>query len=725
MDNELLPELYYDNGLYYPTASNYYGYVCTGMEPTVEWDEYQKLLHLDGQDVQFSGLQTENMPCVYYTPSYDYVQSPYNPFNPYIPGAVVGTDGSYMGTQQCFTSSPFLQSVSPPAYVPLFSQSGSDPLLNASPNPMLFNNGAIKYAPPLSSMSVTTTPLKVAFENLSLEPSHSSSYQFQLAGRLPEGVVNATPRKNFLPYGDFANASGPQVSQLTEHSSRGVVPSVRNPFKVALPTSNGFTNQGFDVHGWSHADRMRPRNPYTGFPSRILGEQNMGPRSNKPRAPLMSPIALKAYTSTGNLDGNIVVHADQYNREDFSLDYLDAKFFVIKSYSEDDVHKSIKYNVWSSTSSGNKKLDIAYEEVQRTSVGKQRQCPVFLFFSVNASGHFCGVAEMVGPVDFNKDMDFWLQDKWTGSFPVKWHIIKDVPNLSFRHIILVNNELRPVTSSRDTQEVYYLPGVQMLTVFKNFSTKTSILDDFMYYEERQRIMMEEKSLILGRTSYEATVSPPLTSVPSFKSAVIISHPLKADDLPPSSAVTQPPDTYGQETDVKVDHVVESERTNKISDTGDQDQKADEKQVADELEQLDDAGTIQISKASAHLSGDANRLAESDARQVDHRPKNQSLEAKSNTKSNEAKNQNVSKNTDGLEPNNCHAIIRDAKMDQQDEKEGLSSASGGSSDENNSKKVDDGDVLTVGSMQIKISDANKCISGTLTIGSIPVDTNGSK
>jgi hypothetical protein len=60
---------------------------------------------------------------------------------------------------------------------------------------------------------------------------------------------------------------------------------------------------------------------------------------------------------------------------------------------------------------------------------------------------------MMGPVDFNKNMDFWLQGKWNGSFPVNWHIIKDVPNGHFRHITLSNNENKPVTHSRDTQEV--------------------------------------------------------------------------------------------------------------------------------------------------------------------------------------------------------------------------------------------------------------------------------
>lgn len=77
---------------------------------------------------------------------------------------------------------------------------------------------------------------------------------------------------------------------------------------------------------------------------------------------------------------------------------------------------------------------------------------------VNASAQFCGVAEMIGPVDFDKSVEYWLQDKWTGQFPVKWHIIKDVPNSQFRHILLENNDNKPVTNSRDTQEVKFTPN---------------------------------------------------------------------------------------------------------------------------------------------------------------------------------------------------------------------------------------------------------------------------
>lgn len=86
-------------------------------------------------------------------------------------------------------------------------------------------------------------------------------------------------------------------------------------------------------------------------------------------------------------------------------------------------------------------------------------------FQVNASSQFCGVAEMVGPVDFEKSVNYWQQDKWTGQFPVKWHFVKDVPNNLFRHIILENNDNKPVTNSRDTQEVDLFTEIIMFCLF--------------------------------------------------------------------------------------------------------------------------------------------------------------------------------------------------------------------------------------------------------------------
>ncbi|XP_022734141.1 uncharacterized protein LOC111287734 [Durio zibethinus] len=217
-----------------------------------------------------------------------------------------------------------------------------------------------------------------------------------------------------------------------------------------------------------------------------LSEHNRGPRAFKPKSQIATKVFIVDSSKNGTNNG---ITNGLYNRQNFVTDYEGAKFFVIKSYSEDNVHKSIKYGVWASTPIGNKKLDTAYHEAK----AKQGTFPVFLLFSVNASAQFCGVAEMVGPVDFDKSLDYWLQDKWSGQFPVKWYIIKDAPNSQFRHILLENNDNKPVTNSKDTQEVEFEQGIEMLNIFKNYESHSSILDDFYFYEERQKAMQERKA----------------------------------------------------------------------------------------------------------------------------------------------------------------------------------------------------------------------------------------
>ncbi|KAJ6372845.1 hypothetical protein OIU76_027220 [Salix suchowensis] len=217
-------------------------------------------------------------------------------------------------------------------------------------------------------------------------------------------------------------------------------------------------------------------------------DRSRGPRASK----LKGKNTTEHLSSSGKSEGNSAssgVQLDLYNMPDFVTDYENAKFFIIKSFSEDNVHKSIKYSIWASTPHGNKKIDAAYREAKE----KEGNCPVFLLFSVNASGQFCGVAEMVGPVDFEKDADYWQQDRWNGQFPVQWHIIKDVPNSRFRHMLLENNDNKPVTHSRDSQEVKLEQGIEMLKIFKDYDAPTSIIDDFEFYDQSERASKERKA----------------------------------------------------------------------------------------------------------------------------------------------------------------------------------------------------------------------------------------
>ncbi|XP_041953905.1 YTH domain-containing family protein 1-like isoform X2 [Alosa sapidissima] len=167
-----------------------------------------------------------------------------------------------------------------------------------------------------------------------------------------------------------------------------------------------------------------------------------------------------------------------YNPKDFDWNLRGGRVFIIKSYSEDDIHRSIKYSIWCSTEHGNKRLDAAF----RSATGKG---PVYLLYSVNGSGHFCGVAEMRSPVDYSTSAGVWAQDKWKGKFDVDWLFIKDVPNSQLRHIRLENNDNKPVTNSRDTQEVPLEKAKQVLKIIATYKHTTSIFDDFSHYEKRQ------------------------------------------------------------------------------------------------------------------------------------------------------------------------------------------------------------------------------------------------
>eukprot|EP00340_Litonotus_pictus_P007203 CAMPEP_0170525720 /NCGR_PEP_ID=MMETSP0209-20121228/11158_1 /TAXON_ID=665100 ORGANISM="Litonotus pictus, Strain P1" /NCGR_SAMPLE_ID=MMETSP0209 /ASSEMBLY_ACC=CAM_ASM_000301 /LENGTH=594 /DNA_ID=CAMNT_0010815109 /DNA_START=236 /DNA_END=2020 /DNA_ORIENTATION=- len=154
-----------------------------------------------------------------------------------------------------------------------------------------------------------------------------------------------------------------------------------------------------------------------------------------------------------------------------------ARYFVIKSIDEDNILKSIKFSVWSSTQKGNSKLNKIYKDC----LGKY---PIYLFFSINGSGKFLGVAQMVSEVDNNINYNNWvLTDKWKGFFKLHWLIIKDVPNKYFKNLSNNLNEGKCVVSSRDTQEIEKRSGDYMQQIIINYPYESSIVDDDKYDQD--------------------------------------------------------------------------------------------------------------------------------------------------------------------------------------------------------------------------------------------------
>ena len=159
-----------------------------------------------------------------------------------------------------------------------------------------------------------------------------------------------------------------------------------------------------------------------------------------------------------------------------------SKFFVIKSFSEEDVHKSIKYGVWSSSRNGNLTLSNAFL------LTKEKNSNVYLFFSCNGSGRYVGVARMKTPCDENRTFEFWTQDgKWPGLFDVEWLFIKDVPFKEFKEIIITmkDGEIKPISNARDTQEIPFQQAKIMLEKISIYQNSNTILEHFEFYDMRQ------------------------------------------------------------------------------------------------------------------------------------------------------------------------------------------------------------------------------------------------
>ncbi|KAK3030499.1 hypothetical protein RJ639_038805, partial [Escallonia herrerae] len=499
----------------YPSTAYYYGagYDATG---TQEWDEYSRYMNPEGVEMP-TGVYGDNGSVMYHGYGYA-PYGPYSPAGSPVPtvghdGQLYGAQHYQYPSPYFQPLTPTSGSYPSPAVPPkgeIAATTAADPVPlsvdttngNTNAGSLKGNSGSAPVRPMYQNSSynangsygrgslqggITATgyqDLGYGFDGLRspipwLEgPVYSNGHSRLVtnSSSMQNGhSVPSSKSQNYRPYSNHMGLHHPRplsgLNPTNGYMNRMYPNKLYGQYGNTYRSGVGFGSNAYDSRtngrGWLAVDnKYKPRgrgNGFYGYGNENmdgLNELNRGPRAKSSKSQKgFSPVALAVKgqnipltsTNDGEKDRPIVTpDREQYNRADFQEDYADAKFFIIKSYSEDDVHKSIKYNVWASTPNGNKKLDATYQEAQRKSGG----CPVFLLFSVNTSGQFVGIAEMVGCVDFNKNVEYWQQDKWIGCFPVKWHIVKDVPNSLLKHITLENNENKPVTNSRDTQEVW-------------------------------------------------------------------------------------------------------------------------------------------------------------------------------------------------------------------------------------------------------------------------------
>ncbi|KAG3113062.1 hypothetical protein PI124_g7954 [Phytophthora idaei] len=168
-----------------------------------------------------------------------------------------------------------------------------------------------------------------------------------------------------------------------------------------------------------------------------------------------------------------------------------CRYFVLKSFSEANFHKSLKYGIWSTTTLHNALLDQVFKS-ELTAVR-----PVLFFFSVCGTKHFNGVARMTSGVRTDAQFQLWEKLKYEGFFRVEWLLVKDVPNFVFTGVKMSNTPTKKsITSCRDCEEVLFEEANEFLSIFTEFDSRSSAWDDFEYYDQRQEQIECKRGLVL-------------------------------------------------------------------------------------------------------------------------------------------------------------------------------------------------------------------------------------
>lgn len=91
-----------------------------------------------------------------------------------------------------------------------------------------------------------------------------------------------------------------------------------------------------------------------------------------------------------------------YSPESFNY----GKFYVIRSKKLDDVHKSVKYGIWTSSKYNNIKFNQNF---------KNTNGEVYFLFTCLTTDYFVGMAKMVYPNELDMEFAYWGEiGKWRG-----------------------------------------------------------------------------------------------------------------------------------------------------------------------------------------------------------------------------------------------------------------------------------------------------------------------
>ncbi|CAD8101882.1 unnamed protein product [Paramecium sonneborni] len=199
------------------------------------------------------------------------------------------------------------------------------------------------------------------------------------------------------------------------------------------------------------------------------------------------------YTSLENYDNIEQIRSKFPALANINIDHKfdnikDSRFFIIRTQGEDNVHRAMKYGIWTSSSRKNERLDEAF---------KNKKEDVYLFFTEINSMCFSGMAKLTSQFNAKSHFKYWLiENKWFGTFQIQWLYVKDLPFKLFDEIKQIQKlegseeTLKSVYDLIDCTELTTENGIKMAQIFQLEKTNKSLFEEFpqldkLEYESRQ------------------------------------------------------------------------------------------------------------------------------------------------------------------------------------------------------------------------------------------------
>nr|BAN65661.1 YT521-B-like family protein [Babesia bovis] len=150
-----------------------------------------------------------------------------------------------------------------------------------------------------------------------------------------------------------------------------------------------------------------------------------------------------------------------HNRAKSIYDHGLNVYYIVKSFSDQNVRAALIHNVWATTPKNEVILDKAY----------QKGGNVILVFSINGSSRFIGYALMQsrpGHASFNESVFFMANgNKFNGKyFDILWIRVIDLPFTACAKLKNSLNEYKPVKLARDGQEIDRNTGKALCIIFE-------------------------------------------------------------------------------------------------------------------------------------------------------------------------------------------------------------------------------------------------------------------